>query len=100
MKNGFKIFDTDTHVRPMLETLEPYYDANVRARMPELEKFKRENRRDVEGMVPGRHSYALGERIAYSRILGKADPEPGHFAPRSKFMGTATRRAAPSTTTR
>jgi uncharacterized protein len=95
MKNGFKIFDTDTHVRPMLETLEPYYDANLRARMPELEKFKRENRRDVEGMVPGRHSYALGERIAYSRILGKADPEPGHFAPRSKYMGTrhATRGA-------
>ena len=27
MKNGFKIWDTDTHVRPTLETLEPFYDA-------------------------------------------------------------------------
>jgi uncharacterized protein len=95
MKNGFKIYDTDTHIRPMLETLEPYFDANVRARLPELEKYKRVNQRDVEGMVPGRHSYALGKRIAYSRILGKAEPEPGHFAPRSKYMGTrhATRGA-------
>jgi hypothetical protein len=88
MKNGFKIFDTDTHVRPSLETLEPYYDANVRASLPELEPHKRENRRDVEGMVVGRHSYSLGERVAYSRLLGKAEPEPGHFAPRSKYMGT------------
>ena len=55
MKNGFKVFDTDTHVRPMLETLEPYYDANVRARMAELEKFKRENRRDVPVFL--RHAF-------------------------------------------
>ena len=88
MKNGFKIFDTDTHVRPSLETVEPYYDTHVRARLPELEPHKRENRRDVEGMVVGRHSYSLGERVAYSRLLGKAEPEPGHFAPRSKYMGT------------
>ena len=95
MKNGFKIYDTDTHVRPMIETLSQYYDPNIRARMPELEKFKRENKRDVEGMIPGRHSYALGERIAYSRMLGEAEPAPGHFAPRSKYMGTrhATRGA-------
>jgi len=37
-----------------LETLEPYYDASVRARLPELEPYKRENRREVEGMVVGR----------------------------------------------
>lgn len=88
MKNGFKIWDTDTHVRPSLETLEPYYDANVRTRLPELEPYKRENRRDVEGLVVGRHSYALGERVSYARCLGKAAPEPGVFRPRSKYMGT------------
>jgi hypothetical protein len=88
MKNGFKIFDTDTHIRPSNETLEQYFDANVRARLPELEPYKRENRRDVEGMVVGRHSYAMGERVAYSRVLGQAEPEPGEFRPRSKYMGT------------
>ncbi|HEX9788017.1 MAG TPA: hypothetical protein VGB09_08320, partial [Candidatus Binatia bacterium] len=88
MKNGFKIFDTDTHIRPSNETLEQYFDANVRARLPELEQYKRENRRDVEGMVVGRHSYMMGERVAYSRVLGNAEPEPGDFRPRSKYMGT------------
>jgi hypothetical protein len=55
--------------------------------MAELEKFKRENRRDVRRrrMPP----YALGERIAYSRVLG-GRPEPG---PRAKveIRGNATR---------
>src|SRR5688500_6907719 len=88
MKNGFRIFDTDTHIRPSLETLEQYYDANFRRRLPELEPYKRENRRDVEGMVVGRHSYVLGERVAYARFLGKAAAEPGEFRPRSKYMGT------------
>ena len=88
MKNGFRIFDTDTHIRPSIETLEPYYDPALRARLPELEVYKRENRRNVEGMVVGRHSYMLGERVAYSRLLGKAAPEPGRFRPRSKYMGT------------
>ena len=96
MKSGFRIFDTDTHVRPSLETLEPFYDASLRARLPELEPYKRENRRDVEGMIVGRHSYMLGERVAYSRLLGKAAPEPGHFRPRrarSAWLATGTIRA-------
>ena len=88
MKDGFKIFDTDTHTRPSLETLEPHYDAATRARLPELEPYKRENKRDVEGLVVGHHSYALGERVSYGRFLGQAAPEPGLERPGSKFMGT------------
>jgi len=30
MRHGFKIFDSDTHLNPMAETLEPYFDAAMR----------------------------------------------------------------------
>src|SRR5436309_15937296 len=74
MRNGFKIWDTDTHVRPSLETLEPYYDPAFRERLPELEPFKRENTRDAEGMVIGRHSYAFPEENPFRRTLGRSEP--------------------------
>ena len=39
MRQRFKIFDSDTHLSPNAETLEPYFDANMReaaARVGEL----------------------------------------------------------------
>ena len=30
MRQGFKVFDSDTHLGPNLETLEPYFDAAIR----------------------------------------------------------------------
>jgi len=33
VKAGFKVWDTDTHIRPSLESLEPHYDAALRARL-------------------------------------------------------------------
>ena len=35
MRRGFKIFDSDTHLNPMAETLEPYFDAAMRQRLPD-----------------------------------------------------------------
>ena len=40
MRDGFKIFDSDTHLTPLAETLEPYFDAGVRKRLPEWESCK------------------------------------------------------------
>ena len=40
MRQRFKVFDSDTHLGPSLETLEPYFDANIRKRLPEWEEFK------------------------------------------------------------
>ena len=87
MKDGFSIWDTDTHVRPSLESLEPYYDATFRARLSEIERYKRVNQRDVEGMVVGTHSYSFGNNVPYDRFLGEAGPEEGRRRG-SKFMGT------------
>ena len=40
MRDGFKIFDSDTHLSPHAETLEPYFDAAMRKRLPEWESCK------------------------------------------------------------
>ena len=34
MRRGFKIFDSDTHLNPMAEILEPYFDPAMRALLP------------------------------------------------------------------
>jgi hypothetical protein len=36
MRRGLKIFDSDTHLAPSAETLEPYFDAAMRKRRTEL----------------------------------------------------------------
>src|SRR6266571_4372531 len=70
MRDGFKIWDTDTHTRPSLETLEPFYGPSLRERLPELEQYKRVQTRDTEGMVPGRHTYAFPDDTSFNRTLG------------------------------
>jgi uncharacterized protein len=77
MKDGFKVWDTDTHIRPSLETLEPFMDAALRARLPDLEQYKRLNSRDDEGLVPGVHYYDLPGRMIYRRPLGQAEALQG-----------------------
>ena len=37
MRNGYKIWDTDTHCRPASETLEPYFPDEWQPRLGELE---------------------------------------------------------------
>ncbi len=85
MKNGFKIWDSDTHTRPSLETIEPYFGPAVRARLQELEQYKRENTRDIEGMIVGRHSYSFPDDVTFHRTLGQA--EPGRSRPDRTYMG-------------
>jgi predicted TIM-barrel fold metal-dependent hydrolase len=88
MKDGYKIWDTDTHCRPSAETLEPYFDAHWQARLPELEQYKQVITHDIEGLVVGNHGFKFGERIPLPRFLGKAGPEPGLHRPETTFQGT------------
>ena len=41
MRDGFEIFDSDTHLSPLAETLEPYFDAPMRKRLPEQSQWHR-----------------------------------------------------------
>ncbi|HWP56956.1 MAG TPA: amidohydrolase family protein [Candidatus Acidoferrales bacterium] len=95
MKNGYKIFDADTHINPLAETLEPYFDPEVRARIPEWEPFKVPFRIGWAGEKlepPYRHRYQFKRRSGWRneklRVLGEAGPRE-HVEPHfPKFMGT------------
>jgi predicted TIM-barrel fold metal-dependent hydrolase len=94
MRNGYKIFDSDTHIAPMAETLEPYFDASIRHWVADWEQFKVPFRIGWAGEIlqpPYRHRYQFKKRPGWRdelRILGEAGPtesiEP-HFP---KFMGS------------
>ena len=71
-RNGFKIFDADTHVRPDADLLEPYMSAPSRQRLPQYDSSKARNK---DGAV----TYLMGER-SYKRRLGLA----GEAAPGNK----------------
>jgi uncharacterized protein len=94
MRNGYKIFDSDTHIAPTAETLAPYFDAKNRERLAEWEQFKVPFRIGWAGEKlepPFRHRYSFAKRDGWReqlRILGEAAPREDarrHFA---KFMGT------------
>ena len=52
-RNGYKIFDADTHVRPDADLLEPYMSASTRDKLAHYEKYKTRNK---EGAV----TYLMG----------------------------------------
>jgi predicted TIM-barrel fold metal-dependent hydrolase len=75
MKNGFRVYDTDTHIYPNAAVLDKYVDPGFRPRLPELAPYKVAVRaRDAGGTV--RDVYRFEEKI-YERTLGEATPQPG-----------------------
>ena len=38
MRNGYRIYDADTHVHAMAESLDPYLGPELRARVPDLQE--------------------------------------------------------------
>jgi uncharacterized protein len=93
MRNGYKIFDSDTHIAPMAETLEPYFDASIRHSIADWEQFKVPFRIGWAGEIlqpPYRHRYQFKKRPGWRdelRILGEGGPREhieSHFP---KFMG-------------
>jgi uncharacterized protein len=75
-RNGYKIFDADTHVRPDAELLEPYLPEAERAKLADFQRYRSVNK-------DGAATYLIGER-SYKRRLGTA----GAAAPAKKeYMG-------------
>lgn len=74
MRNGFYVYDTDTHVMPAAEVLEQYVDPDFRARMPELAAYRVSVDASTDGAAP-RHQYRIRRRY-YRRVLGDAEPHP------------------------
>ena len=69
VKNGYRIFDADTHVGPSMDILENYLDPAVRVKLDGFSDFRRVQKRT------GHVTYTMGTR-AYGRRIGLADPVP------------------------
>ena len=50
MRNGYKVYDSDTHIRPGADTLEKYLSSRVRELVPDLESRKVPHRRHSTGL--------------------------------------------------
>ena len=77
-KNGFRIFDTDTHVGPYLDVIDRYLSTAEKARLPAWDQYKSSTNR-------GYAIYAKGQRH-YRRRLGASDPDDT----RGKYMAGFT----------
>jgi hypothetical protein len=83
MKNGFRVYDSDTHVNPAAEVLERYVDPGFRPRLAELEPYRFAVGQGAVGGIEGLHNYRVGTKY-YRRVLGEG-------APRETFTGRETR---------
>jgi predicted TIM-barrel fold metal-dependent hydrolase len=68
-KNGYRIFDSDTHVGPFVDVLAPYLAADEKTLLDAWEPYKQAHRKT------GRVTYTRGQR-QYRRRLGTAAPAP------------------------
>ena len=85
MKNGFRVYDSDTHVLPAAEVLERYVDPDFRPRLAELEQYRVPVRQSAEHSG-GTHSYRVAQQY-YRRILGEAAPREDHTGRESNWRG-------------
>ena len=76
MKNGFRVYDSDTHVNPAAEVLERYVDPGFRPRLAELEPYRFAVGEGAVGGVAGLHNYRVGTKY-YRRVLGEKAPRGG-----------------------
>ena len=97
MRNGYRIYDADTHIAPTAETLERYLSARVRQLEPNLDSFKAEQRmhfssKDREPPYP--HMFRLSKRRGggwgadVPRTLGEAEPRDTGRRAYGTFQGT------------
>ena len=71
-RSGYKFFDSDAHVGPYIDVLEPYLTADDKARLAGWEQYKTTGKN-------GHVSYNKGQRL-YRRQLHSetADTSPGN----------------------
>jgi uncharacterized protein len=85
MRNGFRVYDSDTHVLPAAEVLERYVDPGFRPRLAELGQYRVQPRAANEDHG-GLHNYRVATKY-YRRILGEAEPRESHSGRESNWRG-------------
>lgn len=97
MRHGLKIYDTDTHIAPAIEAIEPYLSSRVRELVPEFDSLKTPIKTGLAGEIreePYRHNIRLGSGegggwgSSAVRVLGEAGPREGVTRRFQTFMGT------------
>ena len=86
MRNGFKVYDSDTHVLPAAEVLERYVDPSFRPKLEELAPY-RLARSVSPGAYPDMHLYSVQTKY-YRRVLGEAAPSDSFTGRSSRWMGS------------
>jgi hypothetical protein len=94
MRNDFKVFDADTHIRPSAEAIRPHLSKKVLDEVPDLEDHREEVLLGMAGEKrepPYRHWYRFSRGEGWSksipRILGEAGPREGAKRRFQNFMG-------------
>ena len=91
MKDGFRVYDTDTHINPAAEVLDKYVDPDFRAAAAGT--GGRTARRSASGRGPSDlHNYRFGTKY-YRRILGEEAPREEIYRP--GFQVDGQQEAAP-----
>ena len=96
MRNGVKVFDSDTHVTALAEDLDPYLASAVKELVPNLDQYKEPIRSTTAGHTleppyPHRYRFASvggGWSGDVPRTLGEAAPRESTRGRLQKYMGT------------
>src|SRR6202790_3501429 len=83
-RGGYKFFDTDPHVGPYIDVLEPYLTAEDKARLAGGEQYRTTSR-------SGHVSYNKGQRV-YQRRLYTETAEAAPSGYMAGFTGVARRK--------
>jgi predicted TIM-barrel fold metal-dependent hydrolase len=86
MKNGLRVYDSDTHVMPGAEVIERHVDPEFRPRLAEVAQYRVPVRQSAEHSG-GAHTYRVAQQY-YRRILGEAGPREGHTGRDSNWRGS------------
>jgi predicted TIM-barrel fold metal-dependent hydrolase len=83
-KNGYRIFDSDTHVGPYMEVLSPYLTEAEQRRLPAWQEYRSVGKH-------GHETYNRGQR-RYRRKLGTARPDETPAGYMAGFTGVKKER--------
>ncbi|MSQ24000.1 MAG: hypothetical protein EXR58_05555 [Chloroflexi bacterium] len=99
MRNGFKVYDADTHIKPTVESVKPFLSKKALDRYPDFTDYQSDNKIGMASEIfepPFRHLFRFrsgegggeGWGGGKPRILGEAGPRENASRHRQAFMGT------------
>ena len=107
MRNGFRVYDSDTHVNPAAEVLDRYVDPDFRPRLAELEPYRLPVGQAVDGneraaQLSRRHQIlppGSGRESAARDVYRTRDPVDGNEDAAARASRTTRPPTASSTWT-